>query len=201
MKEGERLKLTDGKGNLITAKIMVADKKHSVVSIEERNYQPPVQKRISVAISLLKNMGRFEWFVEKATEIGVSEIIPLICERTERQHFRLERVEHILVSAMLQSEQAWMPVLTAPQLYEEVISSSNYPQKLIAHCENELVRQHIGDAIEADELQILIGPEGDFTSHEIEHALANNYRPVSLGRTRLRSETAGVVAATFLLNR
>jgi 16S rRNA (uracil1498-N3)-methyltransferase len=201
MKAGEQLQLTDGKGNLVTARIINADKRHCSVNIEEKNYQQLHSKKISIAISLLKNSGRFEWFLEKATEIGVREIIPLICKRTERQHFRFERMNNILIAAMLQSEQTWLPVLHKPQPFEKIITSSGYMQKLIAHCEDDAVKNNIASAAAESETQILIGPEGDFTMQEIKQALENNYKQVSLGKTRLRSETAGVVAATLLMNR
>src|SRR4051812_49262899 len=111
MRPGEQLQLTDGKGNFITANIATADRKHCLVNIREKKFKQPSSKKICVAISLLKHTSRFEWFLEKATEIGVNEIIPLIGERTERPHFRFERMNNILISAMLQSEQTWLPVL------------------------------------------------------------------------------------------
>lgn len=200
MKEDEQLQLTDGKGNLFTTRITNADKKHCVVAVEEKKFQQPNSKKISIAISLLKNTNRFEWFLEKATEIGVNEIIPLLCERTERQHFRFERMNNILISAMLQSQQAWLPFLHEPQPFERIIASSTYSQKLIAHCEDDNNKNNIASVVTSNETQILIGPEGDFTQQEIDMALKNNYRSVSLGQTRLRSETAGVVAAALLMN-
>src|SRR4051812_38723506 len=112
MKEDEQLQLTDGKGNLLTVRILSADRKHCTVNVEEKKFQQPTTRKISIAISLLKKESRFEWFLEKATEIGISEIIPLSCERTERQHFRFDRMNNILISAMLQSRQTWLPVLT-----------------------------------------------------------------------------------------
>ncbi|HXL57209.1 MAG TPA: RsmE family RNA methyltransferase [Chitinophagaceae bacterium] len=200
MKVGEQLQLTNGKGNLITASITNADKKHCGVIVEERQFQQPTTKKISIAISLLKNANRFEWFLEKVTEIGVSEIIPMICERTEREHFRFERMNNILIAAMLQSEQTWLPVLCEPQTFEKIIDSTHYKQKLIAHCENDAKKNNITSVAAESEIQILIGPEGDFTTKEIKQALKNNYVQISLGNTRLRSETAGVVAATLLMN-
>ena len=199
MKKGEKLQLTDGKGNLATARIKSADRKHCRVDIEEQKFEERSSKKISVALSLLKNSGRFEWFLEKATEIGVTEIIPTICERTERQHFRQERMNNILITAMLQSQQTWLPLLYEPQPFEKIIVSSTYLQKLIAYCGDDNNKSDIVSVEARTETQILIGPEGDFTSLEIEHALANNYIPVSLGRTRLRSETAGIVAAALVM--
>src|ERR1041385_6944889 len=118
MKEGEKLNLTNGKGNLLSAEIIDDHKKHCEVKILETNNQQPATRTITIAISLLKNSNRFEWFLEKATEIGINEIIPLICERTEKQKFREDRMRNILISAILQSQQCWLPVLHKPVAYE-----------------------------------------------------------------------------------
>ena len=199
MKAGELLRLTDGKGNLFTTRISQADKKNCIVTVEEKIYVPPATKKVSIAISLLKNANRFEWFLEKATEMGISEIIPVICKRTERQHFWFERMHNILVSAMLQSQQAWLPLLHEPQAVEKIISTSAYVQKLIAHCE-EADKKPINDIAEGNDIQILVGPEGDFTTTEIDLAAQHGFKQVSLGDTRLRTETAGIVAAALLMN-
>jgi 16S rRNA (uracil1498-N3)-methyltransferase len=199
MKEGEQLQLTDGKGNLFTSAIIKADKKNCEVKIEETSFKEQVSKQISMAVSLLKNANRFEWFLEKATEIGVSEIAPILCKRTERTHFRLDRMKHILVSAMLQSRQVWLPVLHEPLLFEKLILSSAHQQKFIAYCD-EKDKKELKNFTSSKNMQILIGPEGDFTEEEISLAIQNNYHPVSLGETRLRTETAAVVAAALLIN-
>ncbi|MEJ8816574.1 RsmE family RNA methyltransferase [Lacibacter sp. H407] len=203
MKEGELLQLTDGKGSLLLAKITDAHKKHCTVQVQSTSYKPQAARKITIAISLVKNANRFEWFLEKATEIGVAEIIPLLCERTERQHFRFDRMKGILVSAMLQSQQTWLPVLHEPVKFENALrqtSPSNGILKLVAHCEetekNSLNK--VLSEVEGSNCIILIGPEGDFTTAEIEFALQQNYQPVALGETRLRTETAGIVAATLL---
>lgn len=197
MKPSERLQFTDGAGNLLTAEILDDHKKKCTVKIVERKAVQKKQREVSIAISLLKNTSRFEWFLEKATEIGVTEIIPLLCERTEKQHFRSDRMKQILISAMMQSKQVWLPVLHPPTDFSKVITSSAYQNKLIAHCE-EKAKQSIKDFWGGDSIQVLIGPEGDFSNGEISLALQSNYTPVSLGDTRLRTETAGVVAATVL---
>lgn len=198
MKEGEPLHLTDGKGHLVTAAIRDAHKRHCVVQITESVFSDPVQPDVTIGISLLKNNNRFEWFLEKATEIGVSAIAPLICARTEKQKSRTDRLKNILISAMLQSRQVWLPVLYQPINFNELVSHAdfaNIKQKNIAHCvEGE--KQSLAPGL--DSSIILIGPEGDFTPEEIELALKNNYKPVTLGSTRLRTETAGVVAAVRL---
>jgi len=201
MKEGEKLNLTDGKGNLITAEISDAHKKHCTVKIQAVSHELRAPRQITIAISLLKNTNRFEWFLEKATEIGISEIIPLICERTEKQKFRYDRMKGICISAMLQSQQCWLPVLHEPVKYMEFIKYINERtdvKKFIAHCDDQAGKQILSTFQPLNHSTILIGPEGDFTKQEIELALQNDFIPVSLGETRLRSETAGVVAATLL---
>jgi 16S rRNA (uracil1498-N3)-methyltransferase len=202
MKVGEQLNLTDGKGTLLTCEITEANKKHCAVSVTGSHLTPRTLQQVTIAISLLKNTNRFEWFLEKATEIGVSEIIPLNCERTEKEKFRLERMLGICISAMLQSQQVWLPVLHEPVKFENIEgwkcgNGHNY----IAHCmeanKEYLFPTHISTF---SHLLICIGPEGDFTSSEIELALQHNFTPVSLGNNRLRTETAGVVAAAILLH-
>jgi 16S rRNA (uracil1498-N3)-methyltransferase len=201
MKQGEQLNLTDGKGSLLTAAISDAHKKHCVVQVKAVSYQPQASRKITIAVSLVKNSSRFEWFLEKATEIGVTEIIPLLCERTERQHFRFDRMKGIIVSAMLQSQQTWLPVLHEPVKFENLkMMQFENAVKLIAHCEETEKNSLHMILNEAKGLNyiMLIGPEGDFSPAEIELALQNNFQPVSLGETRLRTETAAVVAATLL---
>jgi len=200
MKPGEELNLTDGKGNLITCSITNDNKKHCTVQVKGTSHKEQGTRKISVAISLLKNTNRFEWFLEKATEIGVNEIIPLICERTEKEKFRMDRLQGICISAMLQSRQAWLPLLHEPVQFDDfVIRQFEDRTRLIAHCidnrKKELGHQQIGTRTNH---LICIGPEGDFTPAEIELALENDFIPVALGETRLRTETAGVVAATLL---
>ena len=163
-----------------------------------------------IAIALKKNKNAFEWFHEKATEIGVSEIIPLICERTEKQHFRHDRMKNILISAMLQSQQAWLPILHGPIKFYEIVKNDTHQKKYIAYCEENqkmslLSANKKGETSEVFPMGedlggalILIGPEGDFTKDEIELAKKNNFIPVSLGDTRLRTETAGIVACVLL---
>ena len=201
MKTGEELQITNGKGLLQTASIVSDDKKKTVVMLQKAAHQAPPTKKISIAISLLKNANRFEWFLEKATEIGIFEILPLISKRTEHTRFRADRMKGILTAAMLQSQQTWLPILQTPISFEQLIFAKKNAQTLIAHCEKEEEKRFIRDLPNSSETLILIGPEGDFTSSEIQLAIEKNYVPVSLGGTRLRTETAGVVAATLLMNR
>lgn len=200
MKMGEKLQLTNGKGLLCTASVASEDKRKAVVTIDNTQNIPAPSNKIGIAISLLKNVSRFEWFLEKATEIGVTHIQPLICERTEHERFKTERMQGILISAMLQSQQVWLPEMPEPIPFEKWLSQKNAAQKLIAHCE-EKEKRSIRDIPSSNDALILIGPEGDFTTGEIELALSKGYTPVTLGDTRLRTETAGMVAATLLVNR
>jgi 16S rRNA (uracil1498-N3)-methyltransferase len=199
MQNGEQLQLTNGKGDLFTAEITDDNRKKSTVSVIQKSKINNLKSKISIAISPIKNNTRFEWFLEKATEIGVSEIIPLICSRTEKTAFKFERMKNILVSAMLQSQQCWLPVLHEPTKFNEVVKSSAQQQKFIAHCIDSAKRS-LSD-LNNESLSskiILIGPEGDFTADEIDLALQNHFSAVSLGETRLRTETAGMVAVTLL---
>jgi len=199
MQEGEKLNLTDGKGNLITAEISDPHKKHCSVKTIDSRLTTHDSRKITIAISLLKNASRFEWFLEKATEIGVSKIIPLICERTEKQKFRYDRMKGICISAMLQSQQCWLPVLHEPEQFNHLaIEQFDNQQKFIAHCEESGHKTNLSTVNPLNHSTILIGPEGDFTNEEIKLALKNGFIPVSLGETRLRTETAGVVAAALL---
>ena len=202
MKKGEQLHLTDGKGFLLLTSIIDDHKKRCRVSILNEQFIPQAGRKTSIAISLLKNANRFEWFLEKATELGITEIIPILCDRTEKQHFRYDRMQNILVSAMLQSQQAWLPVLHQPvgfgQLLkqEEVISTT---QKFIAHCipgDKQNLAVVVNSSL-ASQI-ILIGPEGDFSPEEVAFATDHFFIPVTLGDTRLRTETAGMVAAVLL---
>ncbi len=202
MQNGEQLQLTNGKGNLFTTEITDDNRKKCVVTVlTTRNHQPSTIN-VSIAISLLKSTTRFEWFLEKTTEIGVSEIIPLLCTRTEKQNFKTERLQTILISAMLQSQQCWLPKMGEPVKYKNFIETANASQKFIAHCGDEnnkqlLTNQPINQLINK---LILIGPEGDFTNEEIEMAVKHNFISVSLGNTRLRTETAGIAAAVIIAN-
>jgi 16S rRNA (uracil1498-N3)-methyltransferase len=208
MRPGEALRLTDGKGALLDGVILDDHKKKCRVSIKAGTTEPPRTNQVTIAISPVKNTARFEWFLEKATEIGVSTIIPLLCERTERQSIRTDRLRNILVSAMLQSQQAWLPTLTEPTPLPQLLSQAPTGPAYIAHLLEAprdtsslagLVGANSGHLHPGPSSSlILIGPEGDFSPKEVETALAAKLIPVSLGHNRLRTETAGIVAATLL---
>jgi len=197
LKKAEQILLIDGKGKKAKANIIDDNRKKCMVEISSVQIEEEKKRKVAIGISLIKNSSRFEWFLEKATEIGVSEIIPLICSRTEKQNFKYERMNAILISAMLQSQQCWLPVLHQPTNFENIIESTKQEKKFIAHCLHE-EKQQLSSLINHLSSLILIGPEGDFTKEEIDLALQNSFTPVSLGNTRLRTETAGIVAATLL---
>ena len=199
MENGEQLQLTNGKGILFTAQITDNNRKRCSTRIMQTTNHKPQTSNICIGISPVKNNTRFEWFLEKATEIGVTEIVPLICNRTEKTVFKFERMKSILVSAMLQSQQSWLPFLHEPVKFNEFVKLSTQQQKFIAHCMDD-AKRNLAD-LNNESLSskiILIGPEGDFTPEEIELALNNHFSAVTLGPTRLRTETAGIVAATLL---
>jgi len=198
MKTGAELLLTAGNGTKAQGIIIDDHRKRCVVRIDSVTQEPGKVPHVCIAISLLKNTARFEWFLEKATEIGVAAIIPLMCERTEKEAFRHDRMQAILISAMLQSQQCWLPQLHQPTPFTTVLAT-NYTNKFIAHClpQQKQSLYEVLKKLEGDRI-MLIGPEGDFTPSEIDQALEKNFVPVTLGNTRLRTETAGIVAASLL---
>lgn len=203
MQAGDQLLLTNGRGLQALAQIAEAHKKQSSLQIMSREEKKPSSlRKTAIAISPVKNNSRFEWFLEKATELGVTEIFPTICHRTEREHFRHDRLNAICISAMLQSQQAWLPVLHTPLALPQLIETPEikaYHQKWVAHC-MEMEKHQLSHSLQptmTDSL-ILIGPEGDFTAEEVVTVTGRGFVPVSLGHTRLRTETAGVAAAVLM---
>lgn len=199
MTEGTMIALTNGKGIYYNATIVSPNKKQTVVSLTNKLYSEQIKPINSIAISFVKNPSRMEWFLEKATEIGIAHIYPLVTERTEKNNFKSARWESILVSAMLQSKQVWKPILHEPSMFASFINTNFEGTKMIAHCENEN-KSTIQSINKKNNQLILIGPEGDFTIKEIELAIANKFIPISLGNTRLRTETAGIVATVLMQN-
>lgn len=204
MQPGEQLELTDGKGHIATATIAQANKKKCSVTIGNIEYRQLEKVAFHLGIAFTKNASRNEWLLEKATELGVRSITPLVTARTEREKVKTERWNNILVSAMLQSRQAHLPVFNAPALFASFVSqSAQIEQKLIAHCIAEMPRKQIAAAmLPVKETLILIGPEGDFTADEVNLSVAAGFTGISLSDNRLRTETAAMsVCAYFnLLN-
>ncbi len=196
MKEGETLHLTNGKGSFFEARLVSNNPNKSSGEIIAVKAQPPLPYQLHLAVAPTKMNDRYEWFLEKVVEIGVSEITPIICDRSERKTIKPERFEKIIQSAMKQSLKAYLPVLNPVVSFKNFIAlrKDNEILKCIAHCE-ESERQSLKSIIKLNQnMLILIGPEGDFSSAEIELAKVSGFLPVHLGESRLRTETAAVVA-------
>ncbi|PWI29210.1 16S rRNA (uracil(1498)-N(3))-methyltransferase [Flavobacteriaceae bacterium LYZ1037] len=191
---GDILHITNGLGWLFTAKITVADIKNCVAVINAREKQAKRAYYVHLAVAPTKMNDRYEWFLEKATEIGIDSITPIICENSERRVIKIERFKKILQAAMKQSLSCYLPKLHDAISYKEFISQSFSGQKFIAHCEESDKKSLKNEIIPNQDLTILIGPEGDFSVKEIEQALQSQFIPVTLGNTRLRTETAAIVA-------
>ena len=202
MKAGDAIKLTDGRGNTSQCMISAAGKKSCTVIIQSHTTTPAPAHKVTIAISLLKNTGRFEWFLEKAAETGIHRVVPLLCQRTERQIFRESRAKSILVSAMLQSQQSWLTEIYSPVSFSQFVATLDgviYENAFIAHCDDH-DKKELASIIHKQHHSslVIIGPEGDFTQEEIGAAIAAGCQPVQLGKTRLRTETAGITAAVLL---
>jgi 16S rRNA (uracil1498-N3)-methyltransferase len=197
MQEGAKIDITNGMGAVFNATIQTAHKTNSIVRIQRHQSVAASQQKITLGISLLKNVVRLEWLFEKATEMGIHQIVPIICERTIHERFKMDRMQNILQSAMIQSQQAWLPLLCEPTEFDAFILKHKASENLIAHCELG-DKKNIKEILAPDDVNLLIGPEGDFSPSEIAKAISNNYTPIQLGPTRLRTETAGIFALSVL---
>lgn len=201
LKQGDQVHLIDGVGGLYTAEIAEATKRAVHLNIIDK--QTEFGKRnhhLHIAIAPTKNNDRLEWFLEKATEIGIDEVTPVICDRSERKIVKEDRLEKVVTSAVKQSLTAYHPKINAAVSFKDFIKQCEADDKMIAHCIDEESRTPISAIITPHQKYlILIGPEGDFTPKEIELALQSGFKPVTLGNTRLRTETAGL-AACFEVN-
>lgn len=193
-KDSDILHVTNGLGYLFETEITLAsDNKCTVKIISVEKAQEP-KYRLHLAVAPTKMNDRYEWFLEKATEIGIHEITPIICDRSERKVINMERFEKIILSAMKQSNELYLPKLNEAISFKEFVKRQNEGLQLIAHCE-ETDKKSLKSVLKPNEnVTLLIGPEGDFSEKEIALALENNFQPVSLGNTRLRTETAAMVA-------
>ncbi len=196
MRRGDRLSFTDGKGTLYEGLISGDDPKEMTVTVTSaKNDQGLRRYRLHVAISPLKNDDRLEWFIEKAVEIGTDVITPLICTRSEKKRIRRERLEGIILSAMKQSARSLIPLLEDPQELNSFVLRQAEGKRIIATCHSSIERVAITETFTRDDdVTILIGPEGDFTTEEVKAAISAGYVPVHLGTGRLRTETAGIAA-------
>lgn len=198
-KEGDEILITDGLGHFFDARIEIAHPKKCQVSIVQTKEVPKQWDNfLHIAFAPTKNLDRIEWFAEKATEIGIDKITPLLCRYSERKEIKLPRIEKILVAAMKQSQKAYLPVLDEMTSFSGFLKQPFDGRKYIAHCypaKKELLKSVYK---KNENVLILIGPEGDFSEQEVEEALQNGFEPISLGNSRLRTETAALVACTTI---
>lgn len=210
---GDELFLMDGKGVFYRAEVSLAINKRCIYEVKEVMPQQPAWRgHIHLAIAPTKMMDRIEWMAEKATEIGFDEISFLNCKFSERKVIRIDRIDKIVVSAVKQSHKAWKPVVNELQNFKDFITTPRNGRKFICHCYEEIEKKDFfaeiskscpadesaGAAQEgADDITVLVGPEGDFSIDEVRLALENGYESVSLGTSRLRTETAGLVAVNM----
>ncbi|MFT4697158.1 MAG: 16S rRNA (uracil1498-N3)-methyltransferase [Flavobacteriaceae bacterium] len=195
-KEGDTLHLTNGKGSFFNAILISTNPKQCIANIEFSKKQKPLNYKLHLAVAPTKLNDRYEWFLEKATEIGITEITPIICDHSERKVIKLDRFEKKIQSAMKQSLKAYLPIIHPAISFKEFITSQENidSKKYIAHCE-ETEKKSLKSSIKANEtITILIGPEGDFSPSEVANAKLHQFIPVSLGKSRLRTETAAIVA-------
>ena len=201
---GDTLHVTDGKGNMHLCRITVADARRcqiQIVSTEEEFEKMPYE--LTMAVAPTKNIERFEWFLEKATEVGVTRFVPIVCDHSERRIIKHDREIRVITSAVKQSLKAYHPALDELTPLRKLIAEPFDGDKFIAHCDSSFdekgaKRVYLPSIIKKNQkIMILIGPEGDFSPEEINFALENGFRPISLGEQRLRTETAAVVATVM----
>ena len=193
-KDTDILHVTNGLGFLFTTEITLASDSKCTVKIISFEKADPSKSRLHLAVAPTKMNDRYEWFLEKATEIGIQEITPIICDHSERKVINNERFDKILLAAMKQANELYLPKLNPAITFKEFMNLQNDDIKYIAHCE-ETDKKTLKSVLQPNQnITMLIGPEGDFSQKEITLALSNDYIPVSLGNTRLRTETAAIVA-------
>lgn len=191
---GDIIHITNGNGYLFHSEITLESEKKCEVRIIKIDIFEARKYNLHIAIAPTKMNDRLEWFLEKATEIGIDEISLILCDHSERKTFKIDRAEKIIQAAMKQSNQFYLPKINEPIPFSDFISKETNSLNFIAHCEEDK-KDLFKNGIQANQnVLVLIGPEGDFSPKEIALALKNNFIPVSLGNTRLRTETAGIVA-------
>lgn len=200
MKRGDELYITDGRGNMYRCKVVDDNAKRCTVEVVHTtpNYEPLAYELV-MAVAPTKNIDRYEWFLEKATEVGISEVYPLECDHSERRQIKAEREEKVITAAVKQSLKAYHPTLHDMTRFRDVVTMPFEGQKFIAHCNDSLgEREYLGKLVEkGGRSLILIGPEGDFSEEEITFALNNGFKAISLGKERLRTETAALIATVI----
>jgi 16S rRNA (uracil1498-N3)-methyltransferase len=193
-KESDKIFITNGLGFLFESEITLASEKKCEVKITKETFQEPDKFYTHIAVAPTKMNDRLEWFLEKATEIGIHEITPIICDHSERKVYKIDRAEKIIQAAMKQSLHYYIPKINEPISLTQFVKSNSDGQKFIAHCEETDKKSFKNEVKKDEKITILIGPEGDFSTKEINLACENHFIPVTLGNTRLRTETAALVA-------
>lgn len=199
LKTGDEVLITNGKGWMFTAVISEAHPKHTQAQIISKQWLSRTDRfHLHLSVAPTKNIARFEWFLEKVCEIGVDEITPLICEHSERQKLNMERLNRVLIAAMKQSQTAVLPTLHLPCDLSKFARQCDSQQKFVGWCEAHTTDKLFDMVTPGKSVSVLIGPEGDFSDNEIKILKNNGFQPVSMGRQRLRTETAGMVACCIL---
>lgn len=194
MKKGDRVLVTDGKGKIFFGSLLSEDPRGVLVSLDEEfEGRPPRDYRVHIGLAPTKNISRFEWFLEKCTEIGIDEITPLICENSERKVIKPARLEKVIIAAAKQSLTGKFPLLHEEKDFSEAVRFPGNLERYIGYLDQDSIALKAKYTPGSDVL-ILIGPEGDFTPEEVADASVNGFIPVTLGPARLRTETAGIVA-------
>ena len=203
LKEGDELMLMDGKGSFYRAEVTLVSNHHCMYRIVERQpQQPQWEGRVHLAIAPTKMNDRIEWMAEKATEVGIDELSFLNCQFSERRNLKTERIKKIVVAAVKQSHKAWMPVVNELEPFRQFISRQSSGHRYIAHCYNEVARVNLFDELcrldASEDALVLVGPEGDFSIDEVRYAVSQGFVSVDLGKSRLRTETAGLSAVMMM---
>jgi 16S rRNA (uracil1498-N3)-methyltransferase len=198
MREGSRIFVLDGSGFRYEAVLQQVNERQCSAEILSVHQVKKRNQALHLAIAPTKNMDRMEWFVEKATELGIEEISFIWCKNSERKQMKTERLRRVAMSAVKQSMQVFFPILHEPISFSEFLDRSQNmkAEKLIAHCYPDLPRRNLSEIV-APRIITLIGPEGDFMKDEVDSAIKCGFSPVSLGESRLRTETAGIYLAAF----
>lgn len=203
LKEGDELILMDGQGSFYRAEVTLVSNHHCMYRIVDRQpQQPQWEGRVHLAIAPTKMSDRIEWLAEKATEVGLDELSFLNCQFSERRNLKTERIKKIVVAAVKQSHKAWMPVVNELEPFRQFISRQTSGHRYIAHCYNEVARVNLFDELcrldASEDALVLVGPEGDFSIDEVRYAVSQGFVSVDLGKSRLRTETAGLSAVMMM---
>jgi len=197
-KENDKINLINGKGFLFECKIVSASEKKCAVQLMSYQFFEPFNYSLHLAVAPTKNNNRYEWFLEKATEIGIHQITPILCDHSERKNIKTERFEKIVLSATKQSLQYYIPIINKPIRFSDFIKENVDGQLYIAHCQAFEKKNLAQEILLKGKITILIGPEGDFSTQEIETAISAGYKSISLGNNRLRTETAALYTTNLV---